>query len=86
MSEKFCKDCKYRGFTVDGFYMPGYCTRNPRTNLVTGNPQYWRCEDERSVLGQCGKEGSYFEPKPPQVEEPKPKPKRYSVFRWLRGE
>lgn len=68
---KICRDCEY---FVDG----EFCSAPQNgINLVTGNPTVviaaWA---RKNASGRCGKEGKYFTPAPPLVEE--------KACHWLR--
>lgn len=42
------------------------CTRYHVNNVVTGEQEYHACTTHR-VIGECGSDGKYFEPKQPSV-------------------
>lgn len=64
---KFCKDCKYHSKQRNWYWMltRDICTRYHVNNVVTGEQEYFTCTTHR-VIGECGSDGKYFEPKQPK--------------------
>lgn len=58
MSNKpFCIDCAHYKLTHGVIHS---CTRIEGKNLVTGEPMYYSCINERTELGTCGPDGYHF--------------------------
>lgn len=54
----FCTDCKHYKLTHGVIHS---CTRIQGVNLVTGEPMYYNCVNERTDLGTCGPDGRHFQ-------------------------
>lgn len=66
MTIPLCKDCAFH----KPFEYPNYegcydeCTFNPEINPITGEHRYKFCSSSRGSLGDCGRKGKNFQPKP----------------------
>jgi hypothetical protein len=78
---KLCKDCKFCvGSTMYFADVGAQCSRDVYVsiNRVTGSETtrgYYNCNDQRSVIGECGERARFFQPR-----EKKPK----SILEYIR--
>ncbi len=56
-SKPICLDCAHYKLTHGCIHS---CTRVEGKNLVTGEPMYYSCINERTELGTCGPDGYHF--------------------------